>query len=289
MELKKAIEYLKQGRFNEGRYLLEKILERDPKNFSVLYNLGMCYSELGMMDKSIELLEKAILIEPLNVNANTALGVSYSRTGNHTKAEARFRVALEIESDDFYSLRNLAAVLGSQGKHDQAVHFFERANKVNPDQPEVLFGMALSMKKTGEREKAEQILKRLAKDNENNQISELARRELTESAMADYSSRGPRMDSVMYMISSLQKFDGMDIEEVKRITFEIGMLGRGGLDINNPEKKYTLNSMKGEFTGLNLLCHMYVGFKMIDGKIDIGVDLEKEYESAQALYRGKPG
>ncbi|WP_367356930.1 tetratricopeptide repeat protein [Mesotoga sp.] len=288
MGLEKAIRYLREGNLAEGRVLLEELLKKDPENFTVLYNLGMCYSELGVIDKSIELLEKAIHIEPLDVNANTALGVSYSRTGDYKKSEGRFRVALEIEPDDFYSLRNLAAVLGNQGKHDEAIHCFERANDVNPDQPEVLYGMALSLRQSGNKERAEQILRKLADENQNTQISELARRELSEMAMEGYASKGPRMDSVMYMVSALQKFDKMDIEEVKRITFEIGLLGRNGLDINNPEKRYTLKSMKGEFTGLNLLCHMYVGFKIIDSTVDIGVDMENEYKSALAIHRREP-
>ena len=67
---------------------------------------------------------------------------------------------------------------------------------------------------------------------------------------------------------------------MRKITFEIAMVGQGGLDINNPNSKYTLDSMPGEFTGLQLLCYMYTGFQFIDPSADIGADLSEEYQTA---------
>ena len=61
------------------------------------------------------------------------------------------------------------------------------------------------------------------------------------------------------------------------------MKGRTGLDINNPDKKYTLDSMGDSFTGLQLVSYMYVGFKIIDPKMDIGMDLSEEYKQALDL------
>ena len=40
--------------------ILEGLVRDDPENVNVLYNLGMCYSELGSIDKSIETLEKCV-------------------------------------------------------------------------------------------------------------------------------------------------------------------------------------------------------------------------------------
>jgi len=283
----KAIQLLKQGNLQEGRKILERLYVQHPEDISILYNLGMCYSELGMLDKSIEILEKCIEIEPLHVEANTALGVSYSRKGMNEKAESRFRVALEMEPDNFYALRNLGAVLANKRKYDEAIHFFERAQKINPSQPEVMYGLALALNETGKTEEAEKLLHKIIAEDKNSQITELSRRVLSEIAMKTYKSKGLRMDAVMYMLSALEKFSSMDIEEVKRITFEIGLLGRKGFEINNPEKKYKLQSMKGEFTGIQLVSYMYVGFKMIDGNINTGADLENEYQSALNLFRRK--
>ena len=76
-------------------------------------------------------------------------------------------------------------------------------------------------------------------------------------------------------------------ERIKEITFEIALKGRGGFDINNPDKKYTINSLPGEFTGLQLVSYMYVGFQKIATEQNIGVDLSKEYDTAVELFKDK--
>ena len=49
-----AIKILKSGRLREGMEILENLVANDPDNVDVLYNLGMCYSELGSIGESIE-------------------------------------------------------------------------------------------------------------------------------------------------------------------------------------------------------------------------------------------
>ncbi|MCX6035636.1 MAG: hypothetical protein NTV38_11775 [Chloroflexi bacterium] len=78
----------------------------------------------------------------------------------------------------------------------------------------------------------------------------------------------------------------MSLEEVKRIGFEIAVLGQRGLDTNNPDQKYTLKSLHGTFSGLHLVCLMYVAFKQIATEQSIGFDLSKEYEVARSLFPG---
>jgi hypothetical protein len=42
------------------------------------------------------------------------------------------------------------------------------------------------------------------------------------------------MDAVFYLLDALRLFRGKSLQEIREITFEIGMLGRYGLDINDP-------------------------------------------------------
>jgi hypothetical protein len=74
----------------------------------------------------------------------------------------------------------------------------------------------------------------------------------------------------------------MSPSEVQRIGFEIAMKGRTGLDSNDPTQKYELKSFAGQFSGLHLVCLMYAAFKSFAPETDIGFDLSKEYEAAQA-------
>ena len=40
---------------------------------------------------------------------------------------------------------------------------------------------------------------------------------------------------------------------------------------------------EGSFTGLQLVCMMYVGFQIVSPGTDVGMDLSKEYSVAQSL------
>ena len=55
--------------------------------------------------------------------------------------------------------------------------------------------------------------------------------------------------------------------------------GRG-----DPAEQYSLRSIPGEFSGLHLLCIEYVGFQIIDPKVDIGFDLAAEYAAARVMF-----
>ncbi len=97
------------------------------------------------------------------------------------------------------------------------------------------------------------------------------------------------MDAVMYCLDALEKFDAMTPEQVQAITLEIALLGQQGLDTNDSTPKYSLSSLPGNFTGLQLVSIMYVGFQHIAPGRDVGFDLSQEYETAQQLFSRKQG
>ena len=91
--------------------------------------------------------------------------------------------------------------------------------------------------------------------------------------------------AVMYCLSALQRFEGMSKEAITAVVGEIACLVRSGLDYSSAEKKYTLESVPGEeFSGLQLMCLMYVGFKDINPALDTGMDLAEPYETALKMY-----
>jgi hypothetical protein len=72
------------------------------------------------------------------------------------------------------------------------------------------------------------------------------------------------MDAVFYLLDALRLFRGKSREEIQEITFEIGMLGRHGLDINDPKETHVLRALPGRsFSALELVCIMYAGFKCL--------------------------
>lgn len=55
-----------------------------------------------------------------------------------------------------------------------------------------------------------------------------------------------------------------------------------GIIGHDPSIRYQLRSLPGDFSGLQLLCLEFVGFKIVDPTVDIGFDIGAEYEEARA-------
>jgi len=282
--LEAALKLLNSGRLREGMEILENLLRTDPDNVNILYNLGMCYSEFGNNDKSIETLEKCVRLAPEHANALTALAFSYSRKGDQEKALAKLKIALEIDPDNFFALKNCGAVLAKLARYEEAIRYLEKASRLVPDSPEILYGLGLAYKDSGKRRTADDLFKKVIEANKDARISELARSARREIALESLKSKGFRTDAVMYCLGALELFSSKPRNEIFAIVSEIGLLGRSGLDINHPEKKYRINLIKGEFSGLHLLCYMYVGFRILDENVDVGADLSSEYQTALKLF-----
>ena len=88
-----------------------------------------------------------------------------------------------------------------------------------------------------------------------------------------------------HLLDALKRFDSLDPRRVMEITFEVARLGESGLDYSNPEKKYTLSAYPGEsFSGLQLMCLMYAGFKRIAPDQDTGMDFNEPWITALGLF-----
>jgi tetratricopeptide (TPR) repeat protein len=94
------------------------------------------------------------------------------------------------------------------------------------------------------------------------------------------------MASVMYCLSALQRFEKMNRDDILKVVSEIAIIGQAGLDYTSSEQKYRLASLPSEsFSGLQLMCMMYVGFKDIQPTIDVGMDLSEPYQMALLLHQ----
>ena len=99
------------------------------------------------------------------------------------------------------------------------------------------------------------------------------------------SSVGGFRPDVMYISSALQTFKQLGPQQCRAIALEIAMLGRNGLDINDPTDKYTLKALPGSFSGLHLLAIMYTAFRQIDPTMDTGADFGAEYQAALEMQK----
>jgi hypothetical protein len=67
------------------------------------------------------------------------------------------------------------------------------------------------------------------------------------------------------------------------------MLGTKGFDINDTDQQYQLRSMPGRFSGMQMVCIMYVGFKRIAPEYAASFDLSNEYAAALEIFEKRRG
>ena len=283
-KFEKAMNFIERGDLEEAIVVFQEILSTDPENVDALYNLGMCFTDLGQPEEALAILKRCIDFRPDYSNAYVALGFAYSKLEDFDNAKKYFIEGLKIDPNNSYALRNLGGVFGRIDEIEKSLYYLEKAYDRNQIDPNTVFGLGYAYEQIGDYEKADKYYKEVLRLDAPENIKSLAKDSLREIAVNRFKSKGIRIDAVFYLLGALQRFEPKTEQGIRDITFEIALKGSSGLDINNPEKKYTLNSMEGEFTGLQLVCYMYAGFKEIDPSVDIGMDLSDEYSLALRLF-----
>lgn len=199
---------------------------------------------------------KALAIEPDNVYAMRSLGALAARAGYDYEAERLLREALTLAPEDFYVRINLAKLLELS---DDAYATVE----------------------------SDRLYKDILAEDPAHAVAEEARKGLTRIAASTVRSKAVgslRMDVVFYMIDAIKRFKDVNVSVIGQITVEIAMLGRSGLDTNDPDKRYELKLLPGEnFSGLELLSIMHVGVRQFDKTADTASGLDRENDTAVAI------
>ncbi len=288
IEPKRYVLGLLQNGFLEDALPILEALYGMVDDAEIAYNYGICLSELGRIQESVAPLEKCIRLDPQYAHAYVGLGVAYTKLGRHEDAERVLRKAIALEPENAYAKRNLAGVLFYGGKASEALPYFRQAVSLAPDQIETQMGLAQCLEQLdGEyRKEADKLYADITRRFPDHPLAETARQARSQIAHTDLHaavSGNVRLDAVTYMQSALEKFSSMPKQQVGQITMGIAMLGRSGLSINDPDKRYTLESLPGEFSGLQLLSMMHVGIRMFDPKVDTGSGLDREYDVAKGM------
>ncbi len=263
--LDQALALLKRGHYREAEPLLQSLHARFPDDQDVLFNYGMMLSDQGRLDAACRLLEHLVELAPGHSHGWTALGVARSRRRDAPAALEAFQTALRLDPENAYAMRNTGALL-MEADTAAALPLFEKAAAILPDDQQTLLGYGRCLLRLGRKDEADAILRKCIGLNPLTDQAEEARtalRQLAHEIMRSNVGGGLRPDVVMYCLGAMEKFRALGPEKTKTITFEIAMLGRNGFDINDPAQKYTLKSLPGKFSGLQLVSIMYTGMKAI--------------------------
>jgi tetratricopeptide (TPR) repeat protein len=216
----------------------------------------------------------------------TGRGIEFPKAGDYKKGITTLRMAVALNPNDGYSHKNLGAILSRSGARAEGIKQLRRATELLPSDPATWLNFGLALEDDDELAEADEAYLKVIALDPTGQIGQRAERGRSQIAEKTFRGRGGdlRADAFSYCLGALERFEGMPKSEIQKITFEIAMLGRRGLDVNDPAQKYSLTSVSGTFSGLQLLCIEYVGFQLVDPSVDIGFDLSAEYAEARKAH-----
>lgn len=119
--------YYKMGKIAEAIALLERAVERDAANPSLLARLGLYYQEIGKIDESIALLERIVDEDNPHAEAFNYLGVSYFQKDRIEDAISSFERSLALDTDYPMARNNLGNCYLAQKNYDLAIEAYKKA------------------------------------------------------------------------------------------------------------------------------------------------------------------
>ena len=122
---------------------LEKILQGDPKNASVLARLGALYRTLDAR-KSLDYYRRAAEIEPANPNYATGYAAALVQARRFAEAVLILRRVVTDSPEHYAAHANLAAALDESGQFEEALKEYEWLKRAKPDLAVIDFFIALA-------------------------------------------------------------------------------------------------------------------------------------------------
>lgn len=282
---------LQVGKLEEALPYLESLTKSAPANAAVLYNLGICYSELGQYDEAVIRLKRAVQLDPDHAHAWVGIGNAYFRMRKLELALDAFEKAVALDPNDGYTRRNLGGVLIAFERIPEALVHLRKALTLLPDDPQSIFGLATALENVDTEAtdlEADELYKRFIEEHPTSPMVKQAKESRTAFSQKQLKAGSPtafRHDVMLYIAAALKTFKESGPAKSREIAIEIAMLGRTGLDINDPDEKYELKSLPGKFSGLRLLAIMYTAFQEIDPTAAIGADFSAEYKMALQMQK----
>ena len=120
-----------------------------------LTDLGSVYLKLGRFNDAKHVLQQALTVDPNLPNAAVLLGMALMSEGDTADAELQYRSAINLEPDLAEPHNNLARILARRGNYPEAIYEFNAAIKADPANVQIRQNYSIVLAYTGALDKAE--------------------------------------------------------------------------------------------------------------------------------------
>ncbi|MEI8304461.1 MAG: tetratricopeptide repeat protein [Burkholderiales bacterium] len=134
--------------------LLERAVRADAGLAGAQYNLGNALAELGRFEPALEAFEAAVRLEPGHADALCNRGLVLQQLQRHEAAAASFEQALALRPDDAELHAGLAESRRQQGRLDDALAAYWRVAALQPENPEAQSSLGNALQACGQHEPA---------------------------------------------------------------------------------------------------------------------------------------
>ena len=148
-----GIQALKNNNLQLAVELLQRVVQKDPKNKSAWNNLGRAYLGLNQNEQAIAALKKQIELNPYDQYAYNNLGMAYEAELKYDEAIAQFQKQIEINPLDPFAHGSMGELLVKQKKFVEATPELEKAVGLQPQNPLLLISLGQCYIATNQTEK----------------------------------------------------------------------------------------------------------------------------------------
>jgi len=138
-----GIAYSEKGLLDEAMAEFKKAISINPNFAEAHNNLGTVYGKRGMIDEEISEYEKAIALNPNLAEPHNNLGFVYSEKGMLDEAISEYRKAIALDRNNELALYNLAIAYTAMRNHPDAIDALKQIIAINPDNADAHYDLGV--------------------------------------------------------------------------------------------------------------------------------------------------
>jgi len=131
--LVQASKVLQKGDSIQAEELLRQVIQREPKNFTAIYNLSVILYNQGKLNEAFIQYQVALTINPNHVETLIRIGQLFHRCGKISEARDCYQRALAIAPNMPEVYNMLGAAYAGLGRANDTITCYRKAIQLNPD------------------------------------------------------------------------------------------------------------------------------------------------------------
>jgi predicted O-linked N-acetylglucosamine transferase (SPINDLY family) len=137
---------LQQGDLDGAQSVLERVLQRNPRDFDALHLLGLIAARLKNPALAVELIGKAIKVNPNFAPAHSNLGASLKALKRLDEAVASYERAIALAPDTAEAHSNLGNAFHELRRTEEALASYDRALAIKEDYADAHYNRGNALK-----------------------------------------------------------------------------------------------------------------------------------------------